>query len=99
IQIADNVRVVRMIDDAEGPHQLRVGLRRLRSAFSTFAPALRSGETVRLNAEARWLGQEVGRLRDLDVLALDIVTREANAHPDEPGFAVIAEALKSGASA
>jgi len=99
VQIADNVRVVRMSDDAEGPHQLRVGLRRLRSAFSTFAPALRSAETVRLNAEARWLGQEVGRLRDLDVLALDIVAREANAHPDEPGFAVIADALNSRTSA
>lgn len=94
-QIADNVRVVRMIDDPEGPHQLRVGLRRLRSAFTTFGPALRSVETERLNAEARWFGQEVGRLRDLDVLALDIVAREASAHPEEPGFAAIADALKN----
>lgn len=99
IQIADNVRVVRMVDDAEGPHQLRIGLRRLRSAFATFGPALRSGETARLGAEARWLGQEVGRLRDLDVLALDIVTREANAHSDEPGFAVVADSLKASAAA
>jgi CHAD domain-containing protein len=99
IQIADNVRVVRVADDPEGPHQLRIGLRRLRSAFSTFRQALRSGETVRLNAEARWLGQEVGRLRDLDVLAFEILVREANAHPEEQGFAVVADALKAKALA
>lgn len=98
-QISDNVRVVRIRDDAEGPHQLRVGLRRLRSAFSIFGPALRSAETARLNAEARWLGQEVGRLRDFDVLTGDIVAREATLHPDEPGFAAVAEALKNKSSA
>ena len=48
---------------------------------------------VRLNEEARWLGQEVGRLRDLDVVANDIVRREAGAHPDEPGLSALADAL------
>ena len=32
-QIATNVLVVRRLDDAEGPHLLRVGLRRLRRVF------------------------------------------------------------------
>ena len=36
--------------------------------------------------EARWLGQEVGRLRDLDVVTNEFVRREAEAHPDEPGL-------------
>ena len=48
---------------------------------------------TRLNEEARWLGQEVGRLRDLDVVANDIVRREAEAHPDEPGLPALADAL------
>ena len=92
-QIATNVVVVRKLDDPEGPHQLRIGLRRLRSAFSVFAPVLESPEMARLNDEARWLGQEVGRLRDLDVVANDIVRREAEAHPDEPGLPALADAL------
>ena len=93
-QIATNVSVIRVQDDPEGPHQLRVGLRRLRSAFSILTPALSSAEAVRLNAEARWLGQEVGRLRDLDVLAGEIVGREAGAHPEEPGLAAVGEVLQ-----
>ena len=85
-QIATNVVVVRKLDDPEGPHQLRIGLRRLRSAFSVYAPVLQSPEMVRLNEEARSLGQEVGRLRDLDVVACEIVRREAEAFPDEPAL-------------
>ena len=92
-QIATNFVVVRKLDDVEGPHQLRIGLQRLRSAFSVYASALQSPEMERLNGEARWLGQEVGRLRDLDVVANDIVRREAALHPDEPGLSALAEAL------
>ena len=92
-QIATNVVVVRKLDDPEGPHQLRIGLRRLRSAFCVFSAVLQSPEMTRLNGEARWLGQEVGRLRDLDVVANDIVRREAETHPDEPGLPALADAL------
>lgn len=91
-QIAANILAVRKVDDAEGPHQLRIGLRRLRSAFSVFS-LLQSPEMERLNGEARWLGQEVGHLRDLDVVANDIVGRDAKSHPDEPGLAALSEAL------
>ncbi len=98
-QIAMNVVVVRQLDDPEGPHQLRIGLRRLRSTFSVFAPVLKSPETARLNDEARWLGQEVGRLRDLDVVTNDIVQREAVAHPDEAGLSALSHALSRQAAA
>ena len=77
----------------EGPHQLRVGLRRLRSAFSVYAAVLRSPEMKRLDAEARWLGQEVGSLRDLDVVANDMARREAETHPDEPGLSALADVV------
>lgn len=92
-QIATNVLVVRQLGDMEGPHQLRVGLRRLRSAFSVYAPVLQSPEMKRLDAEARWLGQEVGSLRDLDVVANDMARREAEAHPDEPGLSALADVV------
>jgi CHAD domain-containing protein len=92
-QIATNIVVVRALDDVEGAHQLRVGLRRLRSALSTFSSVLACAEMERLNAETRWLGQEVGGLRDIEVVLNDIVSREAKAHPDEIGIAALAGRL------
>jgi inorganic triphosphatase YgiF len=92
-QIATNIIAVQRLDVPEGPHQLRVGLRRLRSAFSVFASVLASPELTRLGGEARWLGQEIGRLRDLEVVAGEIVRREAGLHPDEPGLGLLADAL------
>ena len=92
-QVAENAVVCRAIDDPEGPHQLRVGLRRLRSALAVFKPAIGNAEMARLNAEARWLGQEVGVQRDLDVAVIDLLDPEAEAHPDDPGLAVLKSIL------
>lgn len=97
-QIAVNAEVLRASDDPEGPHQLRVGLRRLRSAFLVFSSAIASPEVDRLGAEAKWLGQEVGALRNLDVARTDILEPEAAAHPDEVGFATLARSLVDSAS-
>ncbi|MBN7763637.1 CHAD domain-containing protein [Nitratireductor aquibiodomus] len=73
-QITANIEAVRQCDDPEGPHQLRIGLRRLRSALALFAHEIASPEEAApgLSEEARWLGREVGRLRDLDVVLNDI---------------------------
>jgi triphosphatase len=92
-QIAANIAVVVAGDDPEGPHQLRVGLRRLRSAMLLFRPVVGCPELDRIGAEARWLGQEVGALRDLDVAIHDIVEPQAAAHPAETGFAPLLAAL------
>lgn len=97
-QTAANIVAVQKLDDPEGPHQLRVALRRLRSAFSLFSPVLQSPELTRLGQEARWLGQEVGRLRDLDVVADEIVRREAVTQPDEPELVALADSLSQEAS-
>jgi inorganic triphosphatase YgiF len=98
-QIAANVLAIGQGDDPEGPHQLRVGLRRLRAAFAVFCPAI-GGETLeRLGAEARWLGQEVGRLRDLDVVLNDVTAPQTGAHPEDTDFAVLLEALAGAGAA
>ena len=96
--ISSNMAVIEKLDDPEGPHQLRVGLRRLRSAFAVFTPVVGGAEMARLNTEARWLGREVGRLRDLDAIANDVVLKQADAHPDESGLPLLAEALRSEAA-
>jgi CHAD domain-containing protein len=97
-QVAANAEAVKAADDPEGPHQLRVGLRRLRSALSLFAPAIGGAEARRLAEEAKWLGQETGRLRDLDVLAGELLAAEAAAHPGEPGWDPLADVLAAAAA-
>jgi triphosphatase len=73
VQIAANLPVVLESDDPEGPHQLRVGLRRLRSALSLFSKVIERGAADRLVQETRWLAGIVGELRDIDVLIHDVV--------------------------
>lgn len=61
---ADNVAKVR---DIESLHQMRVGMRRLRSALAMFQDVLRLPEALQL--ELDWLADELGSARDWDVLA------------------------------
>lgn len=84
-QIRANAELVRISEDPEAAHQLRVGLRRLRSAVRCLAPFCAGLDGSDIVKEARWLGRQVATLRDLDVLALRL--REASARwPEEPGF-------------
>jgi triphosphatase len=95
-QITDNLLVVCASEDPEGPHQLRVGLRRLRTAFSLFRPALGAEVLTPLGDEARRIGRVVGELRDLDVLIGEIIA-EAGEHGLDPGpAAALAQALEAG---
>lgn len=89
-QIAANAVVVQESADPEGPHQLRVGLRRLRSALSIFGKVIDRPAAARLIEETRWLAGVVGELRDLDVLAEEIVAPCAGRVDAEPLLAVLA---------
>jgi inorganic triphosphatase YgiF len=53
--------------DIESLHQMRVGMRRLRSALSMFREMLRVPEDLQL--ELDWLARELGDARDWDVLS------------------------------
>lgn len=53
--------------DAEGVHQMRVGLRRLRAAISLFADILPRASTARIKAELKWLTGELAPAREIDV--------------------------------
>ncbi len=94
-QISANIDVVLNTEAPEGPHQLRIGLRRLRAAFGIFKPIIGHPEMLRLNEQAKAIGAEVGALRDLDVVITDIIDPSAEAHPSEPGFAVLRSAISS----
>jgi CHAD domain-containing protein len=54
--------------DAHAVHQARVATRRLRSDLRTFEPWLDEEWAEHLRAELRWLGSELGEVRDLDVM-------------------------------
>jgi inorganic triphosphatase YgiF len=63
--------------NAEGIHQMRVGLRRLRAAISVFKEILRGPETEAIKASLKWLTEELGPARDMDVLAKEAITHLA----------------------
>lgn len=93
-QIDANAAAVLERDDPAGPHQLRVGLRRARSALSLFGPALAGPKAEALSAAARELAAAAGDLRDLDVLATEILgPAAARAPADAAGFEALAESV------
>lgn len=54
--------------DVEGVHQMRIALRRLRSAFTLFRKLLGRENSAALLVEIGWLADTLGKARDLDVL-------------------------------
>ncbi|WP_420405061.1 CHAD domain-containing protein [Nisaea sp.] len=66
-QIAANEAAVLESTDPEGPHQMRVALRRLRAALGMFRDLGDEGLTTRVRAEAKWLAGALGDAREWDV--------------------------------
>lgn len=93
-QVLANIPVTVLTDDPGGPHQTRVGLRRLRSALNAFRPALGRASLDPISEMARKIAGQVGRIRDLDVLADDMVAPMAARHPEEKGFATLMAAIR-----
>jgi CHAD domain-containing protein len=54
--------------EAEPVHQVRVAARRLRSAVRLFAGYISAIKPKEIDARLKWLGQQAGAVRDLDVL-------------------------------
>ena len=52
----------------EALHQVRVAMRRLRSALSLFRPAIADANFKRLRGELRWFTGELGEARNLDIV-------------------------------
>lgn len=69
VQLLQQDASVRLGDDEEGVHKFRVATRRLRSDLGTFIDSLDGEQAGWLREELRWLGNEVGRVRDNHVLA------------------------------
>jgi inorganic triphosphatase YgiF len=68
--------------DGSGIHQMRVGLRRLRAAVSVFRELLRDSQTEKITAELKWLTEQLGPARELDVFVKESIASLAEARPD-----------------
>lgn len=72
--------------DPEGVHQLRVSLRRLRSALDLMRSVGMLSKLDGLRSEARWLAQNLSAARDLDIFQGETLPRVAKACPSVAGF-------------
>jgi len=72
-QILGNWDALAVSDDPEVPHQLRIGLRRMRTALKIFRSATDIDDLRPLSVRARDMGRIVGELRNADVIVDDIV--------------------------
>ncbi len=92
-QLAANQAGVIRADDPESVHQMRIGLRRLRSALRLFAKWVRIPPALR--QELRWIDDALGTARDADVLTNDILPKLLAACPAEPALQQLMQAAAS----
>lgn len=76
----------------EGVHQLRVSLRRLRSALDLMRSVGALSNLDALRSETKWLAQDLSAARDWDVFQLDTLPMIASACPAVAGFDTLARA-------
>ena len=92
-QMQDNEAGVLQGSDPEAIHQMRVGLRRLRSALRLFSPWIPFPPA--LQQELAWLGAELGTARDADVLADSSLSKVIDACPQALGLLPLRQAASA----
>lgn len=92
-QIQGNQAGVERGSDPESVHQMRVGLRRLRSALDLFAQLAPC--PAALQAELEWLTSALGAARDWEVLAGSTLRTGINAGPDQTALAQLQQAAQA----
>lgn len=86
-QLQANESGVAQGHDVESLHQMRVGLRRLRSALDLFEGVIRP--SAAMHEELEWLNAQLGAPRDWDVLCGATLPAIASAAPHEQSLAGI----------
>jgi len=79
--------------DIEGVHQMRVALRRMRSALTILKSALPEDDRSWLNAEAKALIGDLGGARDWDVFVEELLQPIMDARPDDASLDVLKDAV------
>jgi inorganic triphosphatase YgiF len=81
--------------DADGVHELRAAVRRLRSALRLFKPLLEAQSATRFDAELKRLGDVLGQPRDWDVFCTDLLPEAAEAIGDDALLAPLRAAAEA----
>jgi triphosphatase len=79
--------------DPEGVHQMRVATRRIRSAISSFKRLLPTKDRRRVSGELAWLAEILGRARNLDVFATELLEPARTELSHETGINDLAAVL------
>lgn len=87
--LAVNEECLLATGDAEAVHQIRVALRRLRSAMSLFGALIAGPETDAIKDELRWLLKQLGPARDTDVFLSEIIEPVVAVFSGEPALAAL----------
>jgi inorganic triphosphatase YgiF len=91
-QIHGNERGVVSGHDPSSVHQMRVGLRRLRSAFDLFRDLIATPSTF--SEELRWIAGELGAARDWEVIANSTLPTAFKAAPADTDAGAVTQAAK-----
>jgi triphosphatase len=92
IRLNENVLLDRR--EMEAVHQMRVGVRRLRSALTLYSDMLSDGRLAGIKAELKRWSEPLGRARDLDVLLTETLPAERRGRPDEAGLLTLEKRLE-----
>ncbi|GAO37832.1 adenylate cyclase [Sulfuricella sp. T08] len=91
-QLQDNQSRLLQGYDPELIHQMRVAIRRLRSALNLFGTAAPGIKDATLTAELRWLVGELGPARDWDVFLSETLPPVVEVLPQDAGLARLKQA-------
>jgi len=80
---------------SEGLHQMRVALRRMRSAFAAFGKAMENETATQLSRDAKWLAMAIGRARDFDVFISTIVAPVIKERPEDKSLVSLCGAAEA----
>ena len=84
--LMSNERILSETRNPDVVHQMRVAMRRLRAAISLFKDVLADERRDAIRSELRWISNELGAARDLDVFIAKTLEPARKKHPDEPGL-------------
>lgn len=93
-QVLDNWEQLDANDDPEIIHQMRVGIRRLRSAIRIFEPVLPPSLAEPIVDKLRELARMIGVVRQLDVLEEDVVGPLQKSHGKAKPLAALRKVLR-----
>ena len=105
ISLSCLVQVLEAADDyrrggtVEGVHQVRVGLRRLRTALKIFEDVVHDARSAFVEQEVRWLANEMAPARSLDVFIAEAFEPRAASLSDAAAAAGYAERLQAARAA